>query len=200
MRSGAVRYEAVIGLEVHAQLLTHSKAFCGCATTLRRATQLAGVPGLPGPARRPPGSQRRGGPVGGAHGPRALVLLRPLEPLRAQELLLSGPPEGLPDQPVRRAVQRRRAPRDRGRRREEDRRHHARPHGRRRRQERAPRVGVGRRPEPVGGGARRDRRRAGPAKRRRGLPSTSVRSARSSSSSASTTATSKRGAFAATRT
>ncbi len=33
MRSGAVRYEAVIGLEVHAQLLTRSKAFCGCATT-----------------------------------------------------------------------------------------------------------------------------------------------------------------------
>jgi aspartyl-tRNA(Asn)/glutamyl-tRNA(Gln) amidotransferase subunit B len=28
-----MRHEAVIGLEVHAQLLTHTKAFCACATT-----------------------------------------------------------------------------------------------------------------------------------------------------------------------
>jgi aspartyl-tRNA(Asn)/glutamyl-tRNA(Gln) amidotransferase subunit B len=28
-----MRYEAVIGLEVHAQLLTRTKAFCGCSTT-----------------------------------------------------------------------------------------------------------------------------------------------------------------------
>ena len=30
--SAASKYEAVIGLEVHVQLLTQTKAFCGCST------------------------------------------------------------------------------------------------------------------------------------------------------------------------
>src|SRR3984893_14996290 len=45
------RYEAVIGLEVHAQLLTRTKAFCGCSTTYgaRPNTQVCPVClGLPG--------------------------------------------------------------------------------------------------------------------------------------------------------
>jgi aspartyl-tRNA(Asn)/glutamyl-tRNA(Gln) amidotransferase subunit B len=51
MHTGAVRYEAVIGLEVHAQLLTRSKAFCGCATTYGAPPNTQVCPvclGLPG--------------------------------------------------------------------------------------------------------------------------------------------------------
>lgn len=45
------RYEAVIGLEVHAQLLTKSKAFCGCPTTFGNAPNTNVCPiclGMPG--------------------------------------------------------------------------------------------------------------------------------------------------------
>src|SRR6516162_9340836 len=51
MGSQAVRYEAVIGLEVHAQLLTRSKAFCGCSTAYGAAPNTQVCPvclGLPG--------------------------------------------------------------------------------------------------------------------------------------------------------
>ncbi|HTB72764.1 MAG TPA: Asp-tRNA(Asn)/Glu-tRNA(Gln) amidotransferase subunit GatB [Polyangiaceae bacterium] len=51
MSSEAARYEAVIGLEVHAQLLTHSKAFCGCPTAYGAAPNTQVCPvclGLPG--------------------------------------------------------------------------------------------------------------------------------------------------------
>ncbi len=46
-----MRYEAVIGLEVHAQLLTRTKAFCSCATTYGAAPNTQVCPvciGLPG--------------------------------------------------------------------------------------------------------------------------------------------------------
>ena len=44
-------YEAVIGLEVHAQLLTRSKVFCGCGTTFGGAPNTQTCPvclGMPG--------------------------------------------------------------------------------------------------------------------------------------------------------
>jgi aspartyl-tRNA(Asn)/glutamyl-tRNA(Gln) amidotransferase subunit B len=46
-----MQYEAVIGLEVHAQLLTRTKAFCGCPTTYGAAPNTQVCPvclGLPG--------------------------------------------------------------------------------------------------------------------------------------------------------
>src|SRR5204862_257400 len=44
-------YEVVIGLEVHAQLLTRSKMFCGCPTTFGAAPNSQTCPvcqGMPG--------------------------------------------------------------------------------------------------------------------------------------------------------
>ncbi|HEV3189919.1 MAG TPA: Asp-tRNA(Asn)/Glu-tRNA(Gln) amidotransferase GatCAB subunit B, partial [Polyangiaceae bacterium] len=46
-----MRYEAVIGLEVHAQLLTRTKAFCSCPTTYGAPPNTQTCPvclGLPG--------------------------------------------------------------------------------------------------------------------------------------------------------
>ncbi len=46
-----MRYEAVIGLEVHAQLLTHTKAFCACSTAFGAPPNTQVCPvciGLPG--------------------------------------------------------------------------------------------------------------------------------------------------------
>ena len=45
------RYEPVIGLEIHVQLKTRTKMFCGCELSLRRAAEHAHLPGLPRPAR-----------------------------------------------------------------------------------------------------------------------------------------------------
>ena len=52
-------FEPVIGLEIHAQLLTATKIFCGVLHRLRRAAEHARVPGVPRPAGRPAGAQRR---------------------------------------------------------------------------------------------------------------------------------------------
>ena len=104
------RYEAVIGIEVHCQLRTASKMFCGCSTDYDGAPPnthvcpvCLGLPGaLPTINRRAvehvlaTGVGDRGDRPGS-------------DPLGSQELLLSGPAQGLPDQPVRPAARRRAA-------------------------------------------------------------------------------------------
>ena len=52
-----MEYEVVIGLEVHAHLLTDSKIFCGCATAFGAAAQYPGLRGLPGDARVAAGAE-----------------------------------------------------------------------------------------------------------------------------------------------
>ena len=61
------RFDPVMGLEVHVELGTATKMFCGCANRVRRRAQHPGLPGLPGPARlacrwstRPPSSRPSG--------------------------------------------------------------------------------------------------------------------------------------------
>ena len=96
------RYEAVIGIEVHCQLKTASKMFCGCSTDYDGAAPNTHVCpvclGLPG---RPADDQ----PAGRRARPRDRRRDRGddarRDPLGPEELLLSRPAEGLPDQPVR---------------------------------------------------------------------------------------------------
>ena len=126
-------YDPAMGLEVHVELNTATKMFCGCPADLRRRAQHPDLPDLPRPARLDAGGQRAGGRVRDPDRPRAELRDRRVVPLRPEELLLPGHAEELPDQPVRRAHRLRRLDRRRG----GDRRRHrdlpgrdrARPHG-----------------------------------------------------------------------
>ena len=108
---------------------------------VRRAAEHAHVRGLPRPARRAAGRQRRGDPLRPDDRARARLRPRAAVDLPPQELLLSRPAEGLPDQPVRRAPLPRRPARrrahpprpPRGGRREARPRRRERPHPRQRR-------------------------------------------------------------------
>ena len=89
--------------------------FCGCDTTFGAAAQQPGLPDLPRPARLAAGPQRRRGRVDDPDRAGARLRHRHLVPVRAQELLLPGHAEELPDLAVRRADLHRRPPRGRGR-------------------------------------------------------------------------------------
>ena len=158
-----MEWETVIGLEIHAQLATRSKIFSGSPTAYgadpNTQANLVDL-GYPG---RAAGAERRSRAHGRALRPRDGRQDRAPLDLRAQELLLSRPAEGLPDQPVRAPGRRGRLARDRARRRHaQDDRHHARPPRGGRGQVAArgfPRA-VGHRPEPRRHAAARDRVRA----------------------------------------
>ena len=123
-------YDPVMGLEVHVELGTKTKMFCGCSTELGAGRQHADLPDLPRPARRAPGRQRDRHRVGDQDRSRAELRDRRVVPLRPEELLLSGHAEELPDLPVRRADRLQRLPRRAaGGRRDLPRGDRARPHG-----------------------------------------------------------------------
>ena len=105
------RYEPVLGLEVHVELSTATKMFCGCATTFGAEPNTQVCPvclGLPGSL---PVLNEVGRRVGDPDRAGAELRDRALVPLRPEELLLSGHAEELPDQPVRRADRHQRLPR-----------------------------------------------------------------------------------------
>jgi len=102
MSAIATRYEVVVGLEVHAQILTESKMFCGCSTDYLIAPPNAntcpvclGLPGsLPVINRKAVEATIR----------TALALNCEIPEIRPQELFLSRPAQGLPDLAIRSAV------------------------------------------------------------------------------------------------
>ena len=102
-------WEAVIGLEIHVQLSTRTKMFCGCEADLRRPAEHPRLPDLPGPSGRAAGDQREGRRVRHAHRAGAQLPHRAAHHLPPQELLLSRPAQGLPDLAVRPAAGHRRA-------------------------------------------------------------------------------------------
>ena len=100
-------WETVIGLEVHCELQTATKLFCGCPQRVRRRAQHQHLPGLP----RPPGSlpvlNQQAVELAMAIGTALHCEIRP-STFHRKNYFYPGPGQGLPDQPVRRADQRRR--------------------------------------------------------------------------------------------
>ena len=98
----------MLGLEVHVELGTATKMFCGCPTAFGARAEHPGLPGLPGAARRDAGDQPDRRRVRHPDRARAELHDRVVVPVRPEELLLPGHAEELPDLAVRRTDRRRR--------------------------------------------------------------------------------------------
>ena len=97
-------YEPVIGLEIHVQLKTRTKMFCGCELSFSDPPNIHTCPvclGLPGAL---PVVNARAIHFGIMIGLALGCEIAERSHVPPQELLLSGPAEGLPDLPVRRAA------------------------------------------------------------------------------------------------
>ena len=97
-------WEPVIGLEIHVQLKTRTKMFCGCELSFGEEPNTRTCPvclGLPGSL---PVVNARAIHFGLLMGEAFELRDRPALDLRAQELLLSRPGQELPDLPVRHAA------------------------------------------------------------------------------------------------
>ncbi len=106
-------YRIVIGLEVHVQLLTRTKLFCGCSTKFGLPPNSATCPvciGMPGVL---PVMNRRAFDLSLKAALALNCRIAAVHQVGPQELLLSRPAQELPDQPVRPSLQPRRLAGDR---------------------------------------------------------------------------------------
>ena len=124
IRGATGDWEVVIGMEVHAQVTSKAKLFSGASTEFGGAPNSPRLAGRCRHARHAAGDQRRMRAPGGAHRARAQCQDQSEIGVRPQELFLSRPAAGLPDQPVQAADRGRGRSRRRSRRRRERERRH----------------------------------------------------------------------------